>query len=199
MNIPRLSILALSSLLTSGLLLTGCGKASDVPAVLTSSPSVSSTASSLSTMPNGPFTREKMVELYTNARASVDESTPETYFTLVEEITHDPAKIEQFRTHWPEAETKQALKTFALPDLTKGTFLEFKQEGDWAGYYYLSDLEDTERVTISLVRLHQKDGRWMVYPRGGSSSVEAPPTEAERAMLIKETMEESDALRLKRE
>lgn len=197
MNTPRLSILALSSLLTSGLLLTGCGKVSTSPPVI---PSVSSSSSLPSIMPNtSTFTRENMQELYTKARASVDEATPDTYFTLVEEITNDPAKIETFRSRWSEAETKRALKTFALPDLANGIFLEFKQEGDWAGYYYLSELEDASRITIDLVRFHRKDDRWMVYPRGGSSSVEAPATEAERAVTIKEAMADSDVLRLKPE
>ncbi len=199
MNSPRFSILALATVLTSGFILTGCGKTS-----LTTAPqmqptsSASSTNTSLPTLPNADLTRERMQELYAKARASVDEAVPDTYFTFVEEITNGE-QVAEFRNRWSESETKRALKTFALPDVAKGKYLDFKQEGDWAGYYYLSELEDTSRITIELVRFHRKDGRWMVYPRGGSYSTEAPATEAERTAVINEAIAESDALRLKAE
>ncbi len=190
----RLSILALFTVLTSGLLLTGCGKAQQTTSVQTPV-MTSSTPTSLS----ATLTRERMQELYTKARESVDQAAPDAYFNFVEEITKDRSKIDEFRARWSESETKRALKTFALPDLATGKYIDFKQEGDWAGYYYLSELEDTSRITIEVVRFHRVDGRWMVYPSGGSYSAEAPATEAERVVAIKEAMEESDALRLKPE
>ncbi len=150
-------------------------------------------------MPSSSFSRESALDLNAKARASVDEATPDTYFKLVEEITHDQTKIDAFKSHWSEADTKKALKIFAMPDLATAPFVDFKQEGEWAGYYFLSDLEDTANLSIAVTRFHQLDGVWRIYPRGGALTVPAPETEAERASIIKQEMAESDALRVKPE
>jgi len=137
-----------------------------------------------------------MEVLYNAVRASVDEPTPATYFLRVEEATHDPAKVAQFTEHWSDAETKNALKEHLFPDLSTIRFIRAKQEGDWAGYYFLSELNDTQHLTVNILRFHNVNNRWMVSPKMGSYTVNPPEKAEETASTIHQLIQESDILQL---
>lgn len=140
--------------------------------------------------------RSELERIYTAARTSIDEATPETYFTYVEEATKDPQKVAQFEEQWPEAQTKNMMKNFLFTDLSKTEFITAKQEGDWAGYYYLSSLEETDRLTINLFRFHRVGDKWMAYPKTSISSIPYEgKTAAERAAAIETEIGESDSLK----
>lgn len=190
--------LTASLLLLGSVVLTGCSHQAPV-AIAPVVPSASNTIASSSTtpMPSTSFSREQMIALYTKVRASIDEATPATYFTLVEEMTNDPAKVALFTSHWPETETKNALKEFLFSDLSTHEYIDVRQEGEWAAYYHLSDLEEKDRLNVSITRFHLKNGVWMVYPKSGAYSVEAPATPAERTKAIEDAIKESDSLQIK--
>ena len=114
--------------------------------------------------------RGELEAVYNAARASVDEPTSATYFTLVEESTHDAAKVATFNERWTDPETKKALQNFLFSDLKLSEFVEIKQEGDWAGYFDLSDLDQKDRVNVRLFRFHRVNGKWMAYPKTSMSS-----------------------------
>ena len=179
-------------LLVAMVLLVGCGTAQKLP-VAGSSSAAEQTASSTA----GSFSRQDMEAIYNQARASVDEVAPDAYFKVVEEVTKDPERIAQFHKNWALPEAKRVLKDYVFSELSSHQFIDLKQEGEWAGYYFLSDLEDKERLNLNLFRFHLKDGRWMVYPKQGSVSLEAPATEEEKNSLIKEEISENTTLTLK--
>ena len=140
--------------------------------------------------------QEGMEALYNAVRASVDEPTPATYFLRVEEATHNPAKVAQFTQHWPDTETKNALKEHLFPDLSTTRFIRAKQGADWAGYYFLSELEDKEHITVNILRFHKVNGQWMISPKMGSYTVNPPEKPEETTSTIDQLIQESDILQL---
>lgn len=141
--------------------------------------------------------RGELETIYNAARVSIDEATPDTYFTHVEEAAKDPAKVAEFKALWPEPQTKTMMKNFLFTDLATTEFIKVEQQGDWAGYYYLSDLQEKGRLTINIFRFHRINGKWMAYPRTSVSSVPFEgTTPAERTQAIETEIQESDSLKV---
>lgn len=176
----------------SVLCLTGCGA---VTTTTTTTHPLPSTVSPTNVMSELTL-RQQLEELEAKARASVQEVTPDTFLSFVEQSDTNPESLARFRSRWIEPEAKNALQNFVLPDLSQQKFLEVKQEGDWAGYYYLSDLDQADRLTINVMRFHNVSNTWKVTTQSGVSSIEAGTTETENQALIQAAMKESDALLL---
>lgn len=140
--------------------------------------------------------QEGMEALYNAVRASVDEPIPATYFTRVEEATHNPEKVAQFTAHWSDAETKNALKEHLFPDLSTTRFIRAAQNSDWAGYYFLSEPEDKEHITVNILRFHRVNGQWMISPKMGSYTVNPPEKLEDTTSTINTLIQDSDILQL---
>lgn len=195
-------ILTASFLLLGSVVLTGCSHQAPAvvaPTLKTSSTSTASVPVASDSTPSlVMFTREQMTTLYNQARASIDEATPDTYFTLVEETTKDEAKIAMFKSRWSDTETKTVLKNFLFSDLSTHQYIDIKQDGDWAAYYYLTTEDGPNQLNINVTRFHMVNGKWMIRPESGVVTTETPPNEEEKMKVVKEEIETNSSLTIKR-
>lgn len=190
MNRPLFATLGVISLVW----LSGCGK-----------PSTSAPTSMNPSIPAGQVAgnatpsvdpRTQFEGIYKTVRASLDDPTPDTFLTLVEVPDASPEKIAKLRETWSDAENKNALKNFVFGDLATQEFIQVKQEGDWAGYYYLSDLEEAGRLNVNLLRFHKVNGDWKIYMKQSISSEEFDENSGkDRTEAIQEIIRGSDSLK----
>lgn len=146
-------------------------------------------------MPQANDLRSALETIYLAARASVDEPTPDAFLRIAEVPSFTPEKETKLRETWNDEMSKNALKNFVFEDPSKHEFVKVVERGEWAGYYYLSDLTEADRLTVNLMRFHQVGGTWKVYMQ---QSVASEPFEAEsgktRAQAIEGIIAESDSL-----
>lgn len=147
-------------------------------------------------MPTPQDLRASLETAYLAARASVDEPTPDTFLILVEVPNASPAQEQKLRDTWSDSQSKTALKSFVFTDLAATEFVQIRQEGDWAGYYYLTDLEDAGHLNVSLMRFHKVGDTWRVHMRlSTSSDIYEPASGKTRAEAIQDVINGSDSLK----
>lgn len=110
--------------------------------------------------------RTELEQVYANVRLALEKNDADAYIALTEPAKNvDPA---QLRAHWAEA--VDVLKDIH-PDLKTTKFLKLELQGDWGGYYRLTDLEDKNYITIELMLFHRVDGKWKLNGRTFGTSI----------------------------
>ena len=68
-----------------------------------------------------------------------------------------------------------------FPDLSQTKFIKVDQNGDVAGYYYQTNLDDPNFINISMVKFQKINGSWTIsaagsfgasFPKNGSDTIE---------------------------
>ncbi len=190
MNRPLAALIGVIGLVC----LSGCGKpGASIPASV--SPQHPSDQAARNPAPLSDQ-RAEFERLYKAVRGTLDESTPDKFLQLVEIPDSSPEKIAKLRETWSDVESKNALKNFVFSDLATQEFIQVTQEGDWAGYYYLSDLEDPNRLNVNLLRLHKQSDGWKIYMRQSISSEEFDASSGKsRAEMIQDIISGSESLK----
>lgn len=133
-----------------------------------SSPSTETTTSSYQM--TGTL-REQLERTYAAVRASFEESTPATYLLLIDAKDKTPEIVQKLRQNWADSEIKHAFKQASFPDLAGTNFVDAKQQGEYAAYYFISDPQDTNYLTIEVIRFHQVGGIWLMGQKRYSTSI----------------------------
>jgi hypothetical protein len=129
--------------------------------------------------------REPLEAVYTAIRSSFDEPKPDTYLSLLDAAEVSAEMRAKLETNWSNSEMKQSLKEMLFPDLAQTRFVDVRTEGEFAGYYFLSDPQDPAFLTIEIIRFHRVGGAWKMRQARGSVTIPpgAHPEESQQKIL----------------
>lgn len=160
------------------ILLGGCGRTSQPTlnpvsqTVMTASSSVdSSSAPPTSSHQVVGSLREQLEATYASIRASFGEATPATYLSLINESDKTPDMVRKLQQNWTDPEIRQSIKESVFPDIATAQFVDVRRQGDYAAYYFISDPQDTNYLTIEVIRFHQTNAVWQMMQKRYSTSI----------------------------
>ncbi|MBP6945561.1 hypothetical protein KBD61_05810 [Patescibacteria group bacterium] len=115
--------------------------------------------------------REQLEATYAAIGDSFKEPTPDTYLSLIDAKDKTPDMIQKLQKNWADPEIKQMFKQATFPGLAGTNFVDARQQGDYAAYYFISDPQDTNYLTIEVIRFHQTNNIWQMSQRRNSTSI----------------------------
>ncbi len=132
---------------------------------------------------------------YQRVRASLQKDTPDEYLTTIA-IKDKEKEHKNIHELWKNPQVRKTLNEFVFMDLKQTTYLETRQEGDFAGYYYRFNEPDGKYITISLVRFHKVNGVWKPMTSSGTATIPRETDEAKNKEAIQEELKTSSSLTL---
>ncbi len=122
--------------------------------------SPSATAPAMPTPSTPESLKMDLERVFAQTRALANDPTPDRYLAAVDLTGSDKETVDEIKDGW--ANREQMLRT-VMPDMTgpNAKFIEIKEEGDWAAYYYLVKISN-ELAILKSQRFHKVNGQWKV-------------------------------------
>lgn len=119
--------------------------------------------------------REELESAYKKFRAGIDEPTAATALNMLDHTGLPESAGAMFSSMWESPEKKIWLKTELYPDLSTVKFVGIREQGDWAGYYFLTTItigvngEESKQISLTVMRFHKVEGNWKIYQQVSSA------------------------------
>ena len=127
-------------------------------------------------MSPGDDLRRALEEAYARLRTALARRDLGAFRDLAEPAPSSPGDWE---------ETAAGLEdSFPPPEETR--FLAVREAGDWAGYYFETELGDRKYATLELLRFRRTAGGWKLSGGPVASQVERPPDPAALLELVRD-------------
>lgn len=127
------------------------------------SPQAPNSAMNSNNSQNKPL-KETLEDVYAQTRALMEDATPDRYLAALDLTGADTETVSDIRGGW--ANRKENMPVTA-PDLTgpQTKFIQLVTEGDWAGYYFITDT-GSDPSFVMVQRFHKTGDLWKVGTKG---------------------------------